>query len=252
MGKLTQDLFTCIALLNSLSDFLHLRSLITQDLSESTASAPYTSTRLFTLLENEQWIISSDQKRHDAIALASQITPAKRTTTLCSNCKKPGHSVGYCVAPGGGMAGKTIDEAKDAQKREKDAKRRQNGTGGSATGRFPVNIKGADGKIYAAYMDAPLPEEPAFAAIVDHEAMPSVPADTVEYLGWIVIEDDLKISVDWTKTQNGALMAQQVTPEHMSISCDDKPFWLDTGTTVHISPDKRDFYSLRKVAPRTV
>jgi hypothetical protein len=192
MGKLTQDLFTCIALLNSLSDFPHLRSLITRDLSESTASAPYTSTCLFTLLKNEQWIISSDQKWHDVIALASQITPAKCTTTSCGNCKRPGHSVSYCVAPGGGMAGNTIDEAKEAQKREKNTKRRQNGTGGSTTGRFPVNIKGANGKFRAAYMDVPPPEEPTFAAKVDHGVMPNVPADIVEYLGWIVIDDDLK------------------------------------------------------------
>jgi hypothetical protein len=176
MGKLTQDLFTCIALLNSLSDFPHLRSLITWDLSESTASAPYTSTGLFTLLENEQQIISSDQKQHDVITLASQITPAKHTTTSCGNCKKPGHGVSYCIAPGGGIAGKTIDEAKEAQKREKDAKRRQNGTGSCATRRFPVNIKGANGKIYATYMDMPPLEEPAFTAIMDHGVMPSVPA----------------------------------------------------------------------------
>jgi hypothetical protein len=120
MGQLTQDLFTCIALLNSLSEFSHLRSMITHDLSESTASTPYTSAHIFTLLENEQWIIASDQKRTEATVLAAQNLQPKRTTILCSNCKKPGHVPNYCVANGGGMAGKSIDEAKEAQRKEKE------------------------------------------------------------------------------------------------------------------------------------
>jgi hypothetical protein len=39
------------------------------------------------------------------------------------------------------------------------------------------------------------------------------------------------------------LSQNQATP----ISCDENPFWLDTGTTVHISPDSKDFYSLKKL-----
>ena len=30
---------------------------------------------------------------------------------LCSNCKKEGHLAAYCIKSGGGMAGKTLDEA---------------------------------------------------------------------------------------------------------------------------------------------
>jgi hypothetical protein len=73
-----QNLFTCIAFLNSLSDFPQLRLVITYDLSESTASAQYTSGCIFTLLENKQRIIASDQKQNNAIALASQVTLPKQ------------------------------------------------------------------------------------------------------------------------------------------------------------------------------
>src|SRR6266851_4248455 len=34
---------------------------------------------------------------------------------LCSNCKKEGHLATYCIQPGGGMAGKSLDEARTAQ-----------------------------------------------------------------------------------------------------------------------------------------
>jgi hypothetical protein len=53
MGQLMQDLFTCIAFLNSLSDFPHVRSIIMHDLSESTASALYTSTCIITILKKQ-------------------------------------------------------------------------------------------------------------------------------------------------------------------------------------------------------
>jgi hypothetical protein len=255
MGQLTQDLFTCIALLNSLSDFPHLRSLITRDLSESTASAPYTSTRILTLLENEQRIIVSDQKRNEAIALASQTITAKHVSTVCSNCKKPGHGPNYCVAPGGGMTGRTIDEAKEAQRKDKEAKRKP----GSGGGKFPVNIKGVDGKIYTAYMETLPPDTPAFAAIADPGTIPSVPEDTTEYLGWVALDEGPKTMVNWT-TQSKIVdpVVLQATSVPLAqkwrthISANENPFWLDTGATVHISPDAHDFYTLRKIQPRTV
>jgi hypothetical protein len=106
---MTQDLFICIALLNSLSDFLHLRPLITHDLFESTASALCTSSCIFTLLKNEQRIIASDQKWNNAIAPASQTTTPEHVSTF-SNCKKPGHRPNYCIAPGGGQDVQQLDD----------------------------------------------------------------------------------------------------------------------------------------------
>jgi hypothetical protein len=35
---------------------------------------------------------------------------------LCSNCKKEGHLAPYCIKPGGGMASKSLDEARTAQR----------------------------------------------------------------------------------------------------------------------------------------
>jgi transposase InsO family protein len=257
MGQLTQDLFTCIALLNSLSDFPHLRSLITRDLSESTASTPYSSGRILTLLENEQRIITSDQKRNDAIVLASQAATPKRT--ICSNCKKPGHGPNYCVAPGGGMSGRTVDEAKDAQRKDKDSKRKQSSGGG----KFPINIKGADGKIYTAYMESPPPDTPtpAFAAIADAGVLPKVPEDDAEYLGWVALDEEPNTLVNWGSQTKHAVSAaalqavptlSTVTSQCAHPTAGEDSFWLDTGATVHISPNAGDFHSLRKVTPRLV
>jgi len=123
MVTLTEDLFTCIALLNSLTVFPHLRSLITRDLSESTPSMPYSSSKIFALLENEQRILDADTKRTtsgEAIALTSQSRSRRRPIPTCSNCKKSGHTAAYCISEGGGMAGKTIDESRDARRADQN------------------------------------------------------------------------------------------------------------------------------------
>jgi hypothetical protein len=60
--------------------------MITHDLSESTASAPYTSAQIFMLLKNEQRILAADEKRQ-GITLAAQ-TQALKTPQNCANCKK--------------------------------------------------------------------------------------------------------------------------------------------------------------------
>jgi hypothetical protein len=239
MGQLTQDLFTCIALLNSLSDFSHLRSLITHDLSQSTASAPYTSSHLFTLLENEQRIIPSDQKRNDTIALASHAATPKHTSTMCNNCNKTGHTPNFCVAPGGGMSGKTIMQAKEAQKKERESKKKQ----GSAAGKYPINIKGADGKVYTAYMDSLLLEIPAIAAFADMGILPSVLDNAIEYLGWAAFDDGITLQ---------ATTSLSVKPRQANITSNEMPFLLDTRVTVHISPNAQDFHSLRKIEPQAM
>lgn len=50
MGTMTADLFLCIAMLNGLSEFPHLQTIIIRDLSGSTVKTPYTSADIFNLL----------------------------------------------------------------------------------------------------------------------------------------------------------------------------------------------------------
>ncbi|KIJ22718.1 hypothetical protein M422DRAFT_196854, partial [Sphaerobolus stellatus SS14] len=108
MGEITQDLLKCIALLSSLSDFPHLRSMITRDLSIATKSIPFTSAQLRAYLDGEQTLMNSDSKNiPDPLILAAQ---TKSPIVVCSNCKRNGHVVTYCISSGGGMEGKTIEE----------------------------------------------------------------------------------------------------------------------------------------------
>jgi hypothetical protein len=117
-------------------------------------------TCIFNLLENEAHMLASDAWRSD-IALAAQAPSSKGSGNPCTNCKKLGHNAVYCIVPSGGMASKNIQEAKDVQKKAKEArqvKNQSNSPGASAAGiKYAVNIASIDGKIYTAYMDSPLP-----------------------------------------------------------------------------------------------
>ena len=52
-----------------------------------------------------------------------------RPPRVCSNCKKEGHLAAYCIQTGGGMAGKTLDDVRTAQR---NARRGGRNGGGSS------------------------------------------------------------------------------------------------------------------------
>ena len=143
---------TCIALLSGLTDFPHCRSIISHDITSSTKSNPITSVQLLKYLEQEQALLDSDSKRlptQDHIALSAHPKPGP--AVICSNCKRSGHTVTYCISPGGGIAGKTIEDSKQAQRCERDASHKTNP--GSLSVHSPkhkvtVNIKGTNGHAY--------------------------------------------------------------------------------------------------------
>jgi hypothetical protein len=51
-----------------------------------------------------------------SVALVTSNVNAKNPPVVCLNCKKPHHTIDFCIKPGGKMAGRSIDEAKAAQR----------------------------------------------------------------------------------------------------------------------------------------
>lgn len=121
MGEFTVDLFRCIAIINSLEDFPHICSSILCDLHALTKEKPYTSKDIHHYLESEQTLHAAADKS----STTSDIAPTARTSSTkssnvptCGNCKHPGHMSQYCISPGGGMAGKTIQKSRDAHQKD--------------------------------------------------------------------------------------------------------------------------------------
>ena len=86
------------------------------------------------------------------------------------------------------------------------------------------------------------------------DPLPSASIEEVEYEGWLATEEELTTSINWAK--NNAPVDEDafaVAPLNQScrtiILLDNHPFFVDTGTSIHISPDCSDFITLHIITP---
>ena len=272
IGTLNEDLLCCIALMNVLEDFPHLRTTVSTGLTNSKEGS-YTSENILLLLETEQALHDADTLKRgrnnlivESTALAAQTKPSKsHNIPTCSVCKRSGHTNTYCVMTGGGMAGKTIAESIAARKRDRENKKDGNG-GSHVPGKVSVTMRDSSGKAFIIQVDPgdvsmPTPTAEfagiASGSILENEAL-AESIEQVEYEGWLVFEEEPRATVDWnthTKPSDVAAISE-ISPinqnNHTPISLDELPFYVDTGATVHISPEKSDFLTLKPTTARSV
>ena len=191
------------------------------------------------------------------IALAACTSNTKSfNVPTCSNCKRQGHSNQYCISPGGGMAGKMMQESKDAC--HKDWENSQNGNNvktSSSNGKIAVNVKDSSRKAFIIHMDlsdisSPTNHiTPEFAGIASDLPESIIPGTTkdIEWCGWLAFEEEPKASLNWTTHTKPIDVAaiSEVSPlqqnKHTPVPLKDLPFYVDTGATVHISPEQPGF-----------
>lgn len=262
IGTITPDLLCSIALLNSLSShYPHARSIISRDISLSSKERPYTSKDIRLFLENEQTILDANKTRDtpEPFTLATR-TSKTFTPTTCSNCKRSGHSNAYCISEGGGMAGKTIEDSKQARKRDREARKekgKQTTNTTTSNAKVSVTMKDANGRAFIMLVDPSNLSSPKqeFAGLAS-DPTEAENTESVEYEGWLVIDDEPYANIDWgTNDQHPGEDALAIETYPISNSCSDshkQPFYLDTGATVHISPDRNDFITLRPIVSRSV
>ena len=121
MGKMDDDRFKIVLIINALgTHFQTLQHSITDMVNSPFITSADVKKRI---VREEHLLISREKHGHvptpdnTALAVIGNNKPAK---TPCSNCKKTNHRTEYCIAPGGQMAGKSLDDARAAQ----DAARR--------------------------------------------------------------------------------------------------------------------------------
>ena len=248
------------------------------------ADRPYQSNCICQLLEQElQMILGNEQHSH---TLGQNIALAARTSgpsekhhhshtpgETCDNCGHPGHSTRYCVCgPNGGMKGKSVADARAAQKADMDAEKSKLSSlqaKPSASLKVPYIFKDSHGKaLYTIEVD--LSAIPALDSVTPHTKFaglasfdPSAPSELlmltniedIEYEGFAAIaEEEHKTSFDWNLfTDNSINDATFIaTPFPFSpsytqiptINLDGSPFHLDTGATGGVTPEKSDFMTL--------
>jgi hypothetical protein len=211
IGILNEDLLCCIVLMNALKDFPHLRTTVSTSLT-NLKTGSFTSENILLLLETEQALCDADSSKRnhnnpsiESTALAAQTKPSKsHNATICSNCKRPGHTTLYCVSPGGGMAVKTISESIAARKKDRENKKEGNNSS-NTSGKVSVTMRDASGKAFIFQVDPgdvlmPMPAS-EFVGIasddVPHNGTHAAPIEQVEYEGWFVFEEEPKTNIDW-------------------------------------------------------
>lgn len=259
--------------MNALKDLPHLRTTVSTSLTNS-KSGSYTSEDILLLLETEQSLRDADALKHnrnnqiiESTVLAAQSKLPKLTNVpTCSLCKRPGHTNAYCVMPGGGMAGKTIAKSIAARKKDREAKKGGGNNSPSTLGKVSVTMRDLSGKAFVVYIDPadisnPMPSAEfagiASDAIPDDDSL-AAPIESIEYEGWLAFEEEPRATIDWnthTKPSDIAAISEILPIQQKNctpISFNDLPFYVNTGATVHISPEKSDFLMLQPTNARSV
>ncbi|KAF5352139.1 hypothetical protein D9758_009247 [Tetrapyrgos nigripes] len=222
MGSLTPEAFLCILMINAMSNVPELRATrehVAQSFAQSDGTNPdfkdnpnakkYDSSDIKRALDMAQGLNDSDSRTGD-IALSSQTSPKSnlKNRPKCTNPKCPrqlGHTKEWCVSPGGGMAGKSITESREARMKAREKK--ENSTSGE-TKKPAYHVIESNGQAYIINMDnntviraTPSGSTPEFAGIACdsiHSIDPSMitEPERAEYEGWLAFED-------WTGARGG-------------------------------------------------
>jgi GAG-pre-integrase domain/Integrase core domain len=199
----------------------------------------------------------------------------KRSQKVCTNPTCPhkiGHLLPDCHGPGGPMEGRRDEvNAKIARAKEEREKKTKAGAATTATNSTPGVRHDKSGRAYildsesgqavflASVQPMPTPDL-ALAALstndIPREWYNDMSAtDQHEYHALFLEEHSA--SVDWREerrmiTPDAFLASSPNSDSRSKLSCNIGPFILDSGATIHISPDASDFFDLKPIPPRTI
>jgi len=266
MGDVTADVFKSILALNYFRDFPDTQFALQDRMQVATVAAPFTITDLRRFVEDKQRLIDANKASGistPTLALAARSGHSNKSheSVICSNCKRPNHIVPYCTRPGGGMAGKTIQEAQEARRRDRDAGRTSTIP---AKPTVPIRTTDKDGRALIAYVSAdtvfaPAPTPSSVQATALFSGLPSIPAgdplDTVDYeTEGFMYHCSIDISTpDGLLNDPAAFSTTALNQSNRTaISTSNHPFYVDTGASTHLSPVHSDFLMLKDITPRPI
>ena len=286
MGKLEDDYLLTVLLLNALGDqFAYLQSSI-QSMS---TSAGFSSESVIRRMEDEEALI---QRRVEQGLQPSAVNPsafaamtARKPRLPCSNCKRTNHSTDFCIAPGGKMAGRSLEDAISAQRaasaKAPRAPRTQQTTQvaniatlasptpspspsptptpppPSPTPSLMINgIQYFPAVPSASICDPSLPAQSANTAF--HSPVHTI-SEPYEYHAFLAVTNPPQTSIDWSaysqpvnQQDNTSAPTAFTASQQPALNLADKPFILDSGATSHISPVRSDFKTFCPIPPLPV
>ncbi|KAG5718771.1 hypothetical protein E4T56_gene2727 [Termitomyces sp. T112] len=266
-----KDLLKCIALLNSINN-KHFKSIqveVSCRLADSTKEKTYTSSDIQKLFQTSNSLANLSKPSSDTMLVAKDSRTIAHTHNhgprypcckVCFELGLPchGHTKPWCIKPGGGIAGKTIEESKTTQRAAQG--------GGKTSG--ATKTEGGSSKngiaIEAAKND--MLKSAEFVGVTS--STQEISTDFFEYQGFMAIKDDLnnfgdelRVTINWSDSiicnYKTILATTTIVPlnqlEHTTlVSLNNKPFYLNSSTTIHISPCWSDFVTLQAIPPCSV
>src|SRR6267142_2302186 len=271
IGPIDSDQLLTVFLINAIGEeFPHLQS----HLQALTKQSSFSSNDIVNRLQEEESLIKrrAEQGLSETTALMSNAEKGGRRThqkLLCANCKRTNHSTNFCICAGGKMAGKSIEEARVAQCAAQGKPPKET-SAHVATAETPVatattNTSAGNPIIIngTQYFPESVTTTPvAETANVALHNTALAPGDLFEYHAFVVINDDLHTSVNWTDHSRPTESIDTLPVAYTSSSTSscrtlaahlcEIPFILDTGATCHISPERSDFKTLHPTPPHPV
>jgi transposase InsO family protein len=271
-GPIDPDELKAAFIINALGEFYDQLQSNVQSL---TNTASFCSDHVVQRVLQEEDLIRNREghaAQNSSTALAAQSAGKARVRPVCSNCKRASHLADFCIQPGGKMEGRSIDDTKAAQhaaSQRTAPQRSAQPTQSSAhvattdqnkvTPAAPITINGISYTLVPNMIPAP----PAVAVASDSALMAVSSATIVDadydFHAYIAIAGEPSASVKWEvhgkQEDLGEIVA---TPVALSATrtpvenLDNSPFFLDTGATTHISPERSDFKSLRPISPHPI
>ena len=281
MGPIDPDQLLATYLINGLNDipaFENLQSNIITSADDPAFSSKMVIRRI--LQQDNLSRCRAEQNPQAATALLTQNRTKSRA--ICAHCKRPGHLTEFCIQPGGKMAGRSIDDARTAQRlfMGKQPRTEQSSTKASTT---PASANVATSETAATtvstqttpdsiiiggntYMLSSKPQpsvaclavaQPAHIEDVDSDDGGS--ATPYSFHSYLAITGPVQASVDWSSYSRPTEVSDMEpypidspTSRALIAHSEQLPFVLDSGASVHISPERSDFKTLRPITPHPI
>ena len=186
-------------------------------------------------------------------AFAAIQSQPKIPHVVCTNCKRETHGTDYCIAPGGKMAGRTIEEARTAFRaaQKRDVSRiPKPSTANVATSPSPTTTT-SSGTVYVNGLPYVLdlmwtPPSPSA-----HIAEVSAESDDFLHCTCVALSEPLSV---FSASSAFSISNPSPLPCNTSSRLDpsELPFIIDTGATCHISPFLSDFTTFKSIPPHPI
>ncbi len=265
MGPLSTNSLAVVSLLHVLGfGFDHVATGIINEQAKS--GDTLTSGDIIRRLECEQQQINGRLASSNTPSIALSATGKPTGRPLCTNCKQNGHWIQACYQVGG-----PLYPQRDRLVAEQQRKKAERNSGGSAhsssssssssssAGKHRVFRDSAgkayflDGDFAIALSESPSPSAPSAPP---HFAGVAFSGDTA--MGGIGLATDAVLSdtlpPDWLLqlTLDAQPAAFAAVTEDVFVAGDHGPFVLDSGASVHLTPDRADFHDFREIAPHGI